>query len=1666
MSNDNLTYTEEELAKMMDGSSTANVTPTLLTLIAEEKGVDPSLIKNASDAIAFHESYDPSTGVGDNASMKQFGSGPGRGRYQYEIGGPDKSAAVARRRALSAYSKYNIEQPQWLVDAGDDIDPSLLSTDQQFELFLGDHRMRPNSDFALLNQMPLEDWWGQFHQTQNDPVKKELFTQHYDMLVSKKKEQSSNYRADGTKKSQVGFLGPVENKVEGGTMTEVSIGTEVNGEEMQIPTMVPTLSKEEVELLSNMQIEGNAKNIPDSIVEKAIAHAQQRIADNKSPFYSDTKDEVKADPFKVGDTNFVFLDGDTIADITTGEKIRFRDIDLAEVDKVRRESGYEVGEAAGSATRQYVAELANKYGYTVPKATKKKDKYGRAIGDLYDEEGNSFTDFLLSTGIAAPTFIGDSTITMSDESYDRLKYGEGLRALRDSKGEKTDYDVARDLIRVAALEPTGGVPIGKMDAFNEQEYAAFPELFSGVVLRNKNATFDNRSKTPLSQSYNAGLSAAGNSFQLAGAALADTLGMDDTQAWLQGKADYSRSKLANAPKVRLDYKDVNFSSLDQVSEYIGANIAMSLPFMGVTLTSMLAAPFTFNASLSVPVAMYSGMILEDMEGDLEDKSYGIAIAGGAVAAALDRIGLKGALGGLGPQSFMTKEAREIAVEAILKAEGAALLNANKILGRKVAQALTRKEAEIVLTRASKRELAGYVKDVAAFTGKQLTKTNILKQFIKRAAVSGASEGVTEVLQELTQYTASVLGSEKTWDWEEIEERMISAGVAGSTIGGSFSVPSTVWQAGQWYDAGVAKSPYDNRFDDTVAGYKAEAAAANKTRKGVEPDLDEAVSSQWQTANSQEALNRFNNDPDAFERRKAAAEARKAAKPATQRLKDALSDPIASLRTALDTRMDAKLLNKSKTARIIYDIFGGRKLKTHGGVDFHSDKVINFMGFEGTLRPIDDVLNEFQIPRGSYGKRKEAVSNLVNKFYKAHIAPITRYNTDGTPRSNEEWITPAQLMNRIDWANLDPEFKSNSLALKGLISDLYAVDNKMHNDISIRQQGAGVSVIGKLQDHIFRSKSFLKSTIGKNKEEFVNLLVSNKGMRREDAASVTEAILDNPEINNLDDAFDLTKGGLAPKTHKRRSLDISDDPAFSKFQQQDIFNNLEYGMKSAARYMTITKFIGPKNKILQSMLNEVYRELRGDSEIDSAPEIEAREAVEDLTLNLSDLINADSGNYKRIESAAVRGAQRSLTLVGVLTMLPLAAVSSVVELALTIKGSSLENLHKNVGGFGIILGQEMFQYFKEVGRLVGLPVNTSTFDSQIKSKKKRLGEDIRQININDPRSLVQRAGMMSQKTGAATLVGVTETSEFTQALMDSFFKMIGLQGITNATRTIRASMYNDFLIENLDILHQSEITNEAAEARKMLEYIGIPVDTMLRISNQLRANSNTNTTAMNSQQLQKFKAQEAAVTKEYVRQFDNGLISYINASVPMPDAMGRPLFYSNPHYALFTQFQGFISKFTANHIPAMYDMVKTGTPGMKFSMFASVVTMLMLGYASQYLKDLIKFGEGSPYLSNEEKYLRALYSTGLLGTTERIISSDLFFPLYEQRSKNAAESVWNLVSGEAPASNIVTNILGLGHGVLEDDPRATLKSGMSLTPFSFLKHRTYDGLVDNGWISGE
>ena len=83
-------------------------------------------------------------------------------------------------------------------------------------------------------------------------------------------------RSDGTPKGS-GFLGELK-RPDGKVSTELSIGVNIDGKETEIPSLVPTLTKQEI----NYLLEGNK---PTSlIVQKAINHAKSRIAEGKSVF--------------------------------------------------------------------------------------------------------------------------------------------------------------------------------------------------------------------------------------------------------------------------------------------------------------------------------------------------------------------------------------------------------------------------------------------------------------------------------------------------------------------------------------------------------------------------------------------------------------------------------------------------------------------------------------------------------------------------------------------------------------------------------------------------------------------------------------------------------------------------------------------------------------------------------------------------------------------------------------------------------------------------------------------------------------------------------------------------------------------------------------------------------------------------------------------------------------------------------------------------------------------------------------------------------------------------------------------------------------------------------------------------------------------------------------
>ena len=152
-----------------------------------------------------------------------------------------------------------------------------------------------------------------------------------------------------------------------------------------------------------------------------------------------------------------------------------------------------------------------------------------------------------------------------------------------------------------------------------------------------------------------------------------------------------------------------------------------------------------------------------------------------------------------------------------------------------------------------------------------------------------------------------------------------------------------------------------------------------------------------------------------------------------------------------------------------------------------------------------------------------------------------------------------------------------------------------------------------------------------------------------------------------------------------------------------------------------------------------------------------------------------------------------------------------------------------------------------------------------------------------------------------------------------------------------------------------------------------------------------------------------------QQMDLATFNFINDAVALPGAANRPLLYQDPRFAMFTQFNGFISTLQATILPKMWgDYVKRGSPMMRYNTFMVMGTMIAIGFASQYLKDIIKHGPNyKTNLSTPDQLRRAVNSSGLLGTSERALG--VVFPMYQNnKDQNPLEWTFSTVTGEAPA----------------------------------------------------
>ncbi len=115
-------------------------------------------------------------------------------------------------------------------------------------------------------------------------------TRDFFRSVAKDELATKNYgpREDGTKKGD-GWFGEIK-LPDGSVMTEVSISIEKNGVSVDIPMITPMTTKQELDFLARTastrisEMSKEDKKVFDGIAEKAVKWAEQRWAQNKSPY--------------------------------------------------------------------------------------------------------------------------------------------------------------------------------------------------------------------------------------------------------------------------------------------------------------------------------------------------------------------------------------------------------------------------------------------------------------------------------------------------------------------------------------------------------------------------------------------------------------------------------------------------------------------------------------------------------------------------------------------------------------------------------------------------------------------------------------------------------------------------------------------------------------------------------------------------------------------------------------------------------------------------------------------------------------------------------------------------------------------------------------------------------------------------------------------------------------------------------------------------------------------------------------------------------------------------------------------------------------------------------------------------------------------------------------
>jgi len=1343
---------------------------------------------------------------------------------------------------------------------------------------------------------------------------------------------------------------------------------------------------------------------------------------------------------------YTWIDGDTFTN-DKGESFRLKDYDTREVERFYNDDGelkYKGGHTLGPSQTDAVIDVQNKGGFNIIVDTGEVDSAGRKLVQLINKEGQYLDRVLTARGIAEVSKFTtpEALIAKNEMGALRETYNNYVDPYAETSKKINDKLVKEGLaFKGLAVNEAG---------FN-------PNIHYDVAHRDESRTLTNEAKgfsNQISESWGKGWDGLKEGFW----GYLNAIGEVTDSEMLENLGDQgvlnARFRMADAPYTLNNYEDIE--NVWDSWQWITNNAVMSAPYLIGTFGSFAAAvpmsallgPAAGVATAYAPISMiYAGQVWNEMEGEKGMPQFLAATTTGIAAATLDRIGMQALL----PASTLLSQAGlNRLVKAYAKKEGITESQSRILIGK----AISSQKAELMrgLLRLDPD-------DIAKFSGLNVAKAT---------AAGAVGEGGTELLQEGIQMYAAQNFSETEFTPDEVKNRLINAGLAGAFLGGPISTATNTYT--QLKNQMVGSSllnhdinrvrPIENRkvkelnkgnyvkTTGEIVNQPFKNSKQDNLRDKADSDAQDrgfftSAADLWKK-NNRGVRNFFKNNNDLTE------------------YFDATIRGLGRLVNAAEkSAIEMKKLVQSETALKIFALIG----QVTTGV-YHSGK--NFKQYQDSLvSKFKNELDEDMIA-DMYGYK-----TLNSKRVKAISAELIEFGRSG---DYAKW--KAGRKNEIDTSkygkNADAKIENLGKIGNMFRNSYESIYREMANEWS-RENGDRVNnQFSYDDDYWWKAMGFDYNAVRKNPAGFKDWLRKNFVQARDSVTGeefvqqTFESIAYRGETSFGKEYSAVGGVKMNPTAFTKGMLDTSQMDGFSEFASRNIFESLNRTQVEGAKYAASTKYFGEGGW----KLDKLFKELQQEENLKVGPNKMTQDDINQFAWYTKAIIDSTHGNFNRIENPKLAALNRYFTSLSIFAGLPLSAISSIPETAMIYFNLNNDTEYK-----------------------------TAT-DKLVKNIA-RAWDDKAAKEVNRMAKMLDRSGLSYAQNAVVDRLATGERDIAFLKLHESFFKLIGIKQLTQFQRRMNAGFAVDYIRGALDDLQTApkkmvqvvtaqgrRETEEVFDTEKFNEFemksflslndLGINVQHLYDMLEDhkeidrdalLDITDTKDYTTIDEKKYAKDpsprQASLEALAKKYPNsenrkvvtlrqrmneiqteindQIETGIYRFVNERIQNPQAANRPLFFQDPHYQLMTQFNGFISTFTANIVPKLWNRgIIKGTKQMKYDTFVLIVTMLALGGASQYLKDLIKFGQPSPYLDGWGYTQRAIYSSGIIGQYERV--ADFIYPLYPQRD-DGIEWLFNSIVGEAgPSARIMSNALGAGADFIEGETERGIRNTLKIAPF--------------------